>query len=61
MAVCYGINSHAGTIWAGIGTYFGVFLLMIPMTWLVIRTVPEISPMEARANEELAQEKQGEA
>lgn len=52
MAVCYGINSHANTILAGMGVYYGVFILMVPLTWLVIRTVPEISPMEAKANEE---------
>ncbi|KAK8861196.1 hypothetical protein IAR55_002015 [Kwoniella newhampshirensis] len=40
-AVSYGINSHVGNKYIPFGIYFGLFVIAMPLFWLVVQTVPK--------------------
>ncbi|EIM85085.1 MFS general substrate transporter [Stereum hirsutum FP-91666 SS1] len=45
-AVSYGINSHASNLFIGFGLNFGLLVVASPLMYIVVRTIPEIMPMQ---------------
>ncbi|EIM90905.1 MFS general substrate transporter [Stereum hirsutum FP-91666 SS1] len=56
-AVSYGINSHAENLFVGFGINFGLLVVVAPLMYLVVRTVPERMPMEIEEQKDLERAK----